>query len=170
MDIEAIEMVINFDIAHDPEIHLHRIGRTGRAGNTGITGSLYNDKEAHKLALLEGDIDPIADSEPLPPLSLLEEPPLQATMITLLIDGGKKQKLRPGDILGALTSKNGITGKQVGKIQIFDYWVYVAVNRNIAKIALNQLNTGKLKGRSFRVRQVHNKTHKKQLYSISHLV
>ncbi len=169
LDIEAIEMVINFDIAHDPEIHLHRIGRTGRAGNTGIACSLYNDKEAHKLALLEGDIDPIVDSETLPPLSLLEDPPLQATMITLLIDGGKKQKLRPGDILGALTSKNGITGKQVGKIQIFDYWAYVAVNHNVAKTALNQLNTGKLKGRSFRVRQVHNRVHKKQLYSTSHL-
>lgn len=172
LDIDAIEMVINFDIAHDPEIHLHRIGRTGRAGNTGIACSLYNDKEAHKLALLEGlegEVDPILDSEALPSATVLDNPPLQASMMTLLIDGGKKQKLRPGDILGALTSKNGITGKQVGKIQIFDQWAYVAVNKKVVKTALNTLNQGKLKGRSFRARQVRNKVNAKQLYDRSHL-
>jgi len=156
LDIDAIELVINFDIAHDPEIHLHRIGRTGRAGNTGIACSLYSDAEAHKLALLEGDIDPIVDTQPLPDSRVLETVPQQASMTTLLIDGGKKQKLRPGDILGALTSKNGITGKQVGKIQIFDQWAYVAVKRNVVKIALDKLNKGKLKGRTFRARLVRN--------------
>jgi ATP-independent RNA helicase DbpA len=169
LDIKAIEMVINFDIAHDPEIHLHRIGRTGRAGNTGIACSLYNDKEAHKLALLEGDIDPILETEPLPPIALLDDYPVQATLTTLLIDGGKKQKLRPGDILGALTCKNGISGKQVGKIQIFDQWAYVAVDQNVVKTALNTLNQGRLKGRSFRARQVRNKINAKQLYDRSHL-
>lgn len=169
LDIDAIEMVVNFDIAHDPEIHLHRIGRTGRAGKTGIACSLYNDKEAHKLALLEGDIDPIVETEFLPSMSLLDESPVQATMITLLIDGGKKQKLRPGDILGALTNKNGIAGKQVGKIQILDSWSYVAVNQNVVKVALNTLNQGKLKGRSFRARPVHNKANTKPLYDNSHL-
>ncbi len=171
LDIDAIEMVINFDIAHDPEIHLHRIGRTGRAGNTGIACSLYSDKEAPKLALLEGEIDPIVDTEPLPPITLLETvPPLKATMVTLLIDGGKKQKLRPGDILGALTSNQGISAKQVGKIQIYDHWAYVAIDQKVVKVALNKLNRGKLKGRSFRVRKVHNNINKKQLYNRSHLL
>jgi ATP-independent RNA helicase DbpA len=73
-------------------------------------------------------------------------------MATLLIDGGKKQKLRAGDILGALTGKNGITGKQVGKIHIFDNRAYVAVSQNVSKAALRKLSDGKLKGRSFRVR------------------
>ncbi len=67
-------------------------------------------------------------------------------------DGGKKQKLRPGDILGALTGENGIAGKQVGKIHILDNWAYVAVNRDVAKVALKKLSEGKLKGRSFRAR------------------
>jgi ATP-independent RNA helicase DbpA len=169
LDIEAIELVINFDIAHDPEIHLHRIGRTGRAGKTGIACSLYSDKEAHKLALLEGDIDPIVETEALPPETLLNTIPAPPERVTLLIDGGKKQKLRAGDILGALTSKQGITGKQVGKIQIFDYWAYVAVDRNVVKTALNKLNKGKLKGRSFRVRQVHNATQKTPSSSGAHL-
>ena len=169
LDIDAIEMVVNFDIAHDPEIHLHRIGRTGRAGNSGIACSLYSQQEVHKLALLEGDIDPIVETELLPPTDVLDRSPIQATRVSLLIDGGKKQKLRPGDILGALTSQNGITGKQVGKIQIFDHWAYVAIDHNVTKKALDKLNKGKLKGRSFRARQVYNNTRKKQSDSGTHL-
>ena len=154
LDINAIDMVINYHIAHDPEVHLHRIGRTGRAGSTGVACSLYSEEEAHRVALIEGDIDPIADTEELPPLSLLDNPPVTPIMSTLLIDGGKKQKLRPGDILGALTGEQGIQGKQVGKIHIYDNWSYVAVAIDAVRPALRKLNNGKLKGRTFRSRQV----------------
>ncbi len=75
-------------------------------------------------------------------------------MATLQIDGGKKQKVRPGDILGALTGENGIAGKPVGKIHIFDNWAYVAISRDATKPALKKLGEGKLKGRSFRVRRI----------------
>jgi ATP-independent RNA helicase DbpA len=75
-------------------------------------------------------------------------------MVTLQIDGGKKQKVRPGDILGALTGTEGIAGKQVGKIDIFDNCAYVAVSRDAAKPALKKLVEGKLKGRSFRARRI----------------
>ena len=104
--------------------------------------------------MLDGDIDPINDTEELPPLSLLDNPPVVPMMSTLLIDGGKKQKLRPGDILGALTGEKGIEGKQVGKIHIFDNWSYVAVNSDAVRPALRKLGAGKLKGRTFRSRQV----------------
>jgi len=154
LDINAIDMVINYHIANDPEIHLHRIGRTGRAGSTGVACSLYSEAEAHRVALLDGDIDPITDTEELPPLSILDNPPVIPMMSTLLIDGGKKQKLRPGDILGALTGEQGIEGKQVGKIHIFDNWSYVAVNTDAVRPALRKLGAGKLKGRTFRSRQV----------------
>ena len=154
LDINAIDMVINYHIAFDPEIHLHRIGRTGRAGSTGVACSLYSDDEAHRVALIEGDVDGIADTEELPPLNLLDNPPVVPLMTTILIDGGKKQKLRPGDILGALTGEKGIEGKQVGKIHIFDNWSYVAVNVDAVRPALRKLGSGKLKGRTFRSRQV----------------
>jgi len=75
-------------------------------------------------------------------------------MVTLLIDGGKKQKVRAGDILGALTSNGGITGAEVGKIQLGDNWAYVAVKAEAADIALRKISEGKLKGRSFRVRKL----------------
>jgi ATP-independent RNA helicase DbpA len=152
LDIDALDAVINYHIAHDAEIHLHRIGRTGRAGSKGVACSLYDDKESHRVALLEAGIDPILDSEPLPSVALLERPAMQPAMATLQIDGGKKQKLRPGDILGALTGEQGIPGKQVGKINVADNRTYVAVSREALKPALKKLAEGKLKGRSFRVR------------------
>ena len=152
LDINAIELIINYHIARDTEVHVHRIGRTGRAGSKGIACSLYSDKEHYKVALLGDYLDRIIDSEALPPHRLLDESPTKPLMATLLIDGGKKQKVRPGDILGALTGKNGITGKQVGKIHIFDNRAYVAVSQNIIKTALKKLTEGKLKGRTFRVR------------------
>ncbi len=154
LDIEALDAVINYHIAHDAESHLHRIGRTGRAGSKGIACSLYDDRESHRVAQLEAGIDPILDSEPLPPLTLLDRPAMKPAMATLQIDGGKKQKIRPGDILGALTGEWGVSGQQVGKINVADNWAFVAVNRGAVKPALKKLTEGKLKGRSFRVRLI----------------
>ena len=154
LDIDGIDMVINYHIAFDPEIHLHRIGRTGRAGSKGIACSLYTQAEAHRVALIDSDIDPINDTEELPPVSLLDQAPVQPLMSTILIDGGKKQKIRPGDILGALTGEKGIAGNEVGKIHIFDNWSYVAVKNAAIRSALRKLGAGKLKGRTFRARQV----------------
>lgn len=154
LDIDSLDAVINYQIAHDPEIHIHRIGRTGRAGSKGAAYSLYNDREARKVALVEANVDPILDAEPLPPIRLLDTQPIQAPMATIKISGGKKQKIRPGDILGALTGERGVAGKQVGKIQIFDNWAYVAVSRDVVRQALKKLSQGQLKGRSFRVRLI----------------
>ncbi|MES9872491.1 MAG: ATP-dependent RNA helicase DbpA [Candidatus Sedimenticola sp. 6PFRAG7] len=154
LDIDSLDAVINYHIANDTEVHVHRIGRTGRAGSRGIACSLYSEKESYRVALMESDIDPILDAEPLPSTNLLEKKAIMPPMSTLQIDGGKKQKVRPGDILGALTGKDGITGNQVGKINIFDNWAYVAVSRDAVKNALKKLGEGKLKGRSFRVRLI----------------
>ncbi len=154
LDIDALDAVINYHIAHDAEVHVHRIGRTGRAGSKGIACSLFNENETYKVAMLEGDIDPVKDHEPLPSMKLLDEKPVVPMMTTLHIDGGKKQKVRAGDILGALTGNGGIEGKQVGKIQLFDRWAYVAVNRSVANEAIEKLSSGKMKGRSFRIRRM----------------
>lgn len=154
LDIEALDAVINYHISPDSEVHVHRIGRTGRAGNKGIACSLYGDKESYKMAVLEEYLEQAITPEPLPPLSTLDNTIFKPAMTTLRIEGGKKQKVRAGDILGALTAKNGIAGKQVGKIHLHDNWAYVAVNRDIAQVALKKLTDGKLKGRSFRVRQL----------------
>jgi len=154
LDIDALDAVINYRMANDAEVHVHRIGRTGRAGGKGVACTLYSEKETQKVAQLEVSLDRGIDVQPLPPFSLLKDAAYQAAMTTLQINGGKKQKVRPGDILGALTGQGGITGKQVGKINVFDNWAYVAVSRDVVKVALKKLGQGKLKGRSFKVWQI----------------
>ncbi len=154
LDIDDLDAVINYHIARDPEVHVHRIGRTGRAGRKGIACTLYSEKESFRAERLAEYLGREIEPEALPPYSLLEKPAYKPAMVTLQIDGGRKQKVRPGDILGALTGAEGIAGKQVGKIQIFDHFSYVAVSRDAARPALRKLSEGKLKGRSFRARRI----------------
>jgi ATP-independent RNA helicase DbpA len=135
-------------------VHVHRIGRTGRAGSKGSAYSLVGKDEAFRLTRLKEQFGIEARPEPLPPDYLLDKPAYKPAMATLLIDGGKKQKVRPGDILGALTGESGIAGTDVGKIDIFDNHSYVAVRRDVATAALAKLTDDKVKGRSFRVRRL----------------
>jgi len=154
LDIDGLDVVINYELAHDPEIHVHRIGRTGRAGKQGVACTLFSVRDDYKMTVLGDYLERDINAEPLPSSELLKEPALKAAMTTLQIGGGKKQKLRPGDILGALTAGKDITGKQVGKIHVMDQWAYVAVSRDVSKLALKKLGEGKLKSRSFRVRVI----------------
>ena len=151
LDIDNLSAVFNFHIAHDQEIHIHRIGRTGRAGSKGLAFSFYTRKDSHRIALIEDDLDRTITAAELPSSEVLDNQPIESTMITLRIEGGKKQKIRPGDIVGALTGKDGIQGTQIGKIQVSDNWAYVAVERSSIKLAFKKLSEGKLKGRKFRV-------------------
>jgi len=154
LDIDALDAVFNYHLAHEQEVHLHRVGRTGRAGGKGIACTIYSEREAYRVASLEVFLDRSVDRESLPDASLLDLPGYAAEMATLQIDGGKKQKVRRGDILGALTAGKEIEGSAVGKIHLFPSWSYVAVKRNVLALALKKLGQGKLKGRSFRVRQI----------------
>jgi len=154
LDVDNLDLVINYQLAHDPEIHLHRIGRTGRAGSKGLACTLISNKEAHKVIKLEEYLGQDIAAEELPSASVLNNEIQKASMVTLLIDGGKKQKVRPGDILGALTANKAIAGSNIGKIQIFEIRAYVAVDRSIANIAEKTIANGKLKGRTFRVRKL----------------
>lgn len=154
LDIENLDCVINYNLAHDPDTHVHRIGRTGRAGSKGSAHSLYSSKESNKLVDIEDYLSITINDSELPAESVLDEQPYSPNFATLRIDGGKKQKVRAGDILGALTGKQGISGQDVGKINIFDYCAYVGVKKSSATPALKKLESGKIKGRVFRVWRV----------------
>lgn len=155
LDIDNLDAVFNYHLSREMDVHVHRIGRTGRAGSKGFAYTLFTSKEQYRIDKLEEYLEQTIHVEPLPPESWLKQSAFRAEMVTLQIDGGKKQKLRPGDILGALTGDHGIQGKDVGKIQIAANWAYVAVHRDSAKKAMNKLTEGQLKGRSFRVRRTH---------------
>lgn len=154
LDIDTLDAVFNYHIARDSEVHVHRVGRTGRAGSKGIACSLYSEKESYKVGLLEDYLDRTIEPELLPDTSVLSKIPKTPIMTTLQLDAGKKQKIRPGDILGALTGDNGIPGADVGKIQLGATWAYVAVSKASLKKALRKLSQDKLKGRNVRVRQI----------------
>ncbi|MCY1440483.1 ATP-dependent RNA helicase DbpA [compost metagenome] len=154
LDIDALDMVINVELARDAEIHVHRVGRTGRAGEKGLAVSLVAPAEGHRAQAIEDMQKAALRWEQLDSLKAQNGAPLLPTMSTLCIGAGRKDKLRPGDILGALTGDAGLPGTQVGKIAIFDFQAFVAVERAVAKQALQRLNSGKIKGRSLRVRIV----------------
>jgi ATP-dependent RNA helicase DbpA len=152
LDIDALDMVLNVELARDSEMHIHRVGRTGRAGEKGLAISLVAPSEAHRARAIEEVQKAPLKWEQLDDLKNTGGAQLLPTMSTLVIGAGRKDKVRPGDILGALTGDAGIPGTQVGKIAIFDFQAYVAVERGVAKQALERLNNGKIKGRSLRVR------------------
>ncbi|OEE32596.1 ATP-dependent RNA helicase DbpA [Vibrio ordalii] len=152
LDVDNLDAVFNFELSRDPEVHVHRIGRTGRAGSKGLAFSFFSDSEMHRVAMIDEYMDMPIEPAKLPDASALNNAPYQANMVTIQIDGGKKQKVRPGDILGALTSNDGIDGQYVGKINMLPMRSYVAVHKSVAKKALNKMESGKMKGRQFRAR------------------
>jgi len=154
IDVKDLHAVVNFELSPDPEIHVHRIGRTGRAGKEGLAFSLFMASEAHKVNRIEEYQNITFKIEQTSTLKRKESFRLSPPMVTLNINGGRKDKVRAGDILGALTAKKELTGKQIGKIDIFDNFSYVAVERPVAKQALRILTEGKVKGRKFKIRKL----------------
>lgn len=150
LDIKSLELVVNFELAWDPEVHVHRIGRTARAGNSGLAISFCAPEEAQRANILAEMLQLKLNWVNAP--GNISIAPLAAEMATLCIDGGKKAKMRPGDVLGALTGDIGLDGADIGKITVHPAHVYVAVRQSVAHKAWKQLQGGKIKGKTCRVR------------------
>ena len=155
LDIKSLEMVINYELPRDPEIHVHRIGRTGRAGEKGRAMSIFTEGEQVRVNAIEKFsgkpcvCDVYASLDRDPGFRLI------APMVTIQLNAGRKQKIRPGDILGALTGDAGLPGAQIGKIDIFDMCSYVAIEQDGLRQAMNYLANGKIKGRNIQARKIH---------------
>lgn len=155
LDIQQLEAVINVEISPDPEVHIHRIGRTGRAGESGLALSLVSMDEMGYVGRIEEYQQQSSKFYPLQALYSPSQAPLLAPMVTLVVFGGRKEKIRAGDILGALTNEDfgiSLTREQVGKITITDFSTFIAVDRHIAHQALQKLNQGRVKGRSVKAK------------------
>ena len=152
LDIAQLEAVINVDVTPDPEVHVHRIGRTGRADENGWALSLASMDEMGRVGNIEEAMGREVEWHQLDELDTGNDAPLLPPMETLQILGGRKEKIRPGDVLGALTGDAGFRGDQIGKINVTEFSTYVAVERGIARDALRKLNAGTLKGKKVRVR------------------
>jgi len=154
LDIAQLEAVINVDITPDPEIHVHRIGRTGRADQEGWALSLASMNEMGRVGNLEEAQGKQFEWQALDTLTHADGEPLTPPMVTLQILGGRKEKIRPGDVLGALTGEAGFSATQIGKINVTEASTYVAVERGIARSALRKLSDGKVKGKRVKVRLI----------------
>ena len=152
LDIQALDTVINVDVSKDTEVHIHRVGRTGRGSVAGLALNLCAPNEKKWVKLIEQYQNGPVTWFDLAALEPASDESLEAPMTTLCIMGGKKDKLRPGDLLGALTADVGLSKEQVGKINVTEFVTYVALDRRVAKQAARKLAESNIKGRSFRMR------------------
>jgi ATP-independent RNA helicase DbpA len=154
LDIKSLQAVINYELPRDPEIYIHRIGRTGRAGEKGMALSIFTESEQQRVNAIEEYQKKPCICDVYASLDRKPGFTLKAPMVTIQIDAGRKNKIRPGDLLGALTGDAGLSGSQIGKIDIFDLSSFVAIERHALRQALNFLANGKVKGRAIRARKI----------------
>ncbi len=153
LDIASLAAVVNVDVTPDPEVHVHRIGRTGRAGESGLALNLASLDEMGSVGRIQLLLGQEPAWSPLAGLTPAPGGPLQPAMATLHIQGGRKEKIRAGDVLGALTADLGYTREQVGKIDVNEFSTYVALDRSIALAVAKRLNAnGRIKGKSVKAR------------------
>jgi ATP-independent RNA helicase DbpA len=154
LDIKELSAVINYELPRNPEIYTHRIGRTGRAGEQGLAFSLMTAQESRRVQAIENSSGSSITQGDLSLLSTTAGRPAAPPMVSIRIDGGRKNKLRPGDILGALTGEGGISGSEAGKIDVFDNHTYVAIVRSSSLQALACLSRNKIKGRFYKISKI----------------
>ena len=150
LHIDDVDLVINYDLSLDEKIHTHRIGRTARAGKGGLAVSLYNQNEMDRVFAIKDTFPDIEENN----ISNLEDDltyKIDSPLRTIFINGGKKQKLRAGDILGALTAGIGLQKEELGKIDILDFSSYVAINKEKIAYVLEALSKAKIKGKYYRI-------------------
>ncbi|HIP51433.1 MAG TPA: ATP-dependent RNA helicase DbpA [Campylobacterales bacterium] len=147
LDIDGIDLVVNYDTPMKTEDYTHRIGRTGRADKSGLAVTLCDEYGLRKLS----EIKPKLQTEKISTLNPNKNFYMQGEVATLCIDGGKKKKVRAGDILGTLCKDIGIDNKDIGKINVYQRNSYVAIKKTVIKKAFNGLKSGKIKGKNLRV-------------------
>ncbi len=166
IDVEDISHVINYDIPKEEEPYIHRIGRTGRKGKEGVALSLHNNYEEKYIRYIENYTKEKIDLLDLPSKlevnekinkfkdRMMEEreifqkaDDLNEGILKLHINAGKKTKMRAGDIVGALCSIEGISGEDIGVINIIDISSFVEILNNKGDYVYKELQNTKIKGR-----------------------
>lgn len=154
LDIKELPAVINFETAHNHDAHIHRIGRTGRAGSKGLAITLTTSEDAERLYLIEEKLKKPLQWGQASKLKKSDEMKFLPEMVTLYISAGRKDKIRPGDILGALTKDAGLSSEMIGKIDIGPLYAYIAIHNSQVDKAFNYFQDSRLKGRKIHVRRL----------------
>ncbi len=151
LDVKNVSAVINYDLPCDHDLYVHPIGRTGRAEQKGLALSFYTPKEHSMLGTIGEYLKVDCPTMELNELKKLKPVALRPFMTTIYISGGRKDNIRPGDILGALTKGAGLKREEVGKIHILEVNSYAAITPEKQEHAIERLNAGKIKSKKFRV-------------------
>lgn len=171
IDVESLSLIINYDVPVEKESYVHRIGRTGRAGKEGKAITLVSPEEERIMKEIEEYIGYSIPQGKYPNITETEEarakfeaknkekPKVKAekgsllnkNIMKLYIGAGKKKKIRPGDIVGAITSFEGISPDNIGVIDIQDYHSYVDILDGKGKLVLENLKDAKIKGKAVKV-------------------
>lgn len=154
LDIESVDLVLNASLPGDSAIYTHRCGRTGRAGRKGQAISLVGAKDGFRLEKINAAAGLSLEAKPMPRPQINNVIKLQSNLRTIAISMGRKNKIRPGDIVGALTATKEIKGDQIGNITVQDFNSYVAVPRTLADRAVEILRQRPLKGKPARARKI----------------
>lgn len=149
LDISDLSAVINYELPFEVETYVHRIGRTGRAGKGGHAYSLLVPGENFRLEQINEYMKTDSKSEDYFPneVNNFKEP----SMTTISINGGRKNKISAGDILGTLTASGELSGSDVGKIDRQDYITFIAIKREISQKAFEILDSTLIKGKRFKL-------------------
>lgn len=172
--VEDISLVINYDIPQDNESYVHRIGRTGRAGNEGAAVTLVTPDELGYLAELEQYLRYKIPKREIPAIEEVEKgklifqknnkakPKLKSDktdelnreITRIRINAGKKTKMRPGDVLGAVTNIAGVNGGDIGIIDVQDTCSYVEILGGKGDLVMTALKDTKIKGKIYTIKKV----------------
>lgn len=152
IDIQALPLVIITELSKDPQSHLHRVGRTGRAGEMGLAISIVTPRERMRLERIESYMDITLKVDAAPPPANGGLGFLQAQYRTLIIHAGKRDKIRKGDVLGALIKDGGVPNEAIGKIELQHNSCSVAIRTQYAATANHYLKTGRVKQKKVRAR------------------
>ncbi len=174
IDFDEITHVVNYDFPTGRETYVHRIGRTGRNGKTGKAISLVCDEDRHMLRMVEIYMEQELPILECPPVSQEAEKQfwnsqrqkaesrpekgkaLNEGILRLSIGGGRKSKLRPGDIVGAICSIDGLEVSDIGIIDIRDSLSYVEILNSKGSQVLECLQTRPIKGKVRKVQRTRN--------------
>lgn len=151
LHIDDIDLVINYDLARDEKVHTHRIGRTARAGKGGLAITLFEPEQMTDVLYIQEFFPEGFSFEDIVDIKDDTNFSIDSEYRTLFINGGKKHKLRKGDILGALTAGIGLEKNDIGKIDSFDFCSYVAIKKQKVEQAQKGLSNNRIKGKYFKI-------------------
>jgi len=174
LHIEDVSHVVNYEVPMERESYVHRIGRTGRAGKEGVAITLSTKRELRFLHEIEEFIQQTIPQKDIPTEqevalgmeeyeeSIKSRPKakkdvaerLNREITKIRVNSGKRSKMRPGDILGAITSIEGISAEDIGIIDVQDTCSYVEVFGRAGDVVARKLPTINIKGKLQTVKKV----------------